>query len=168
MTTRKSDKEDELRSMSVEGLTADDVEMTIDLGPGIIQTRALPDGEWSKPVAVKSFKMSLEKPEDVPAHHTEMLLTGQTFELTAHVTDVVVYERDFEIWASGYRATGEHAYAHKLAVARALTFDDAVAKHVASLAPKDRTFYKRHPDGRWSHWSCWLYDNEAEARKAYG
>lgn len=148
-------------------MTADD-EVVFDLGPGTIQTRAFPDGDWSKPIAVKSFKMSMQKPDEVPATHRELLITGQTFEMALTVESVKVYERDFEIWVSGYRATGEHAYAHKLAVARALTFDDAVAKHVASLAPKDRTLYKRHPDGRWSCWSCWLHDNETDARKAYG
>ncbi len=127
--------------------------------------------DGGKPFEVKSININYDYTTSalkVDLGTFKKNITDGTFEMALDVKEVTVYERDFEIWVSGYRATGEHAYAHKLAVARALTFDDAVAKHVASLAPKERTLYKRHPDGRWSCWSCWLHDNETDARKAYG
>lgn len=88
----------------------------------------------------------------------------------------------YDIWAEGYSATGESAGATCLnrgIVAN--SFDDAVTKHIAKLSPDDQKYYqKRVPSdyinaeafltrrSNWAMWGCALFDNEADARKAFG
>lgn len=78
---------------------------------------------------------------------------------------------EWDIWAEGYRATGEHGTATKLNTEpiEAGSFDEAVRAHVRNLADKkDRAYYRLDEDGQWSMWACRLYPDETTARKAFG
>jgi len=76
----------------------------------------------------------------------------------------------FTLWVEGYAATGEHGTARYLGMAEADSFNEAVLK-----------WNKEHnADGRWGNlgyslnhdryslWGCRIYDNEKDARKAFG
>lgn len=96
--------------------------------------------------------------------------------------------RPFEIWLSGYRATGEHATASFQDVIFATTFDEAVAIHIRNKAEDWPEIYQHyeckerfvhcpvsyeHPLGRklanvHSIWACQLHDNEKDARATCG
>lgn len=74
----------------------------------------------------------------------------------------------YTLWVSGYLCTGMEgipAPASLLGVYEADTFDEAMEKCVAATPEDQRHFFKRHDTGRWTQWGCWIYDNEAEARK---
>lgn len=77
----------------------------------------------------------------------------------------------FDIWVEGYLCTGMEgipAPARKVGSVEATSFDEAVARWVSYLPTDERGLWKRHPDGRWSVWGCGVYDNETDARKAFG
>lgn len=90
--------------------------------------------------------------------------------------------KKWDIWAEGYRATGESAEAAMLAHGiEAYSFDAAVIKYIASLKPDQAKYYKKYtpanfstPEGflnkrsNWSMWGCALFDNEIDARKSFG
>ena len=63
-----------------------------------------------------------------------------------------------EVWREGYRITGETARALKLGEARAFTFEEA-----CDIVCADMPGYS----GR-AIWGCRLFNNEADARKAFG
>jgi hypothetical protein len=66
----------------------------------------------------------------------------------------------YAIWSEGYRATGEAAGAHYFGSAKGETFKDACVAHFK----KDHYFNPK----TMRHWGCRLFDNEADARKAFG
>lgn len=68
----------------------------------------------------------------------------------------------WEIWAEGYRATGHGEGAVLLGTATADTFDEAVRAFTFSMP------YVRNEDGVWTYWGCRIFDNEQDARKAFG
>jgi len=76
--------------------------------------------------------------------------------------------RTIAIWSEGYRATGEAATATLHGEFEGKTFSDAVELYLQTLGLEDRAYYHQHDDGSWSCWGCRLFDNEADARKAYG
>jgi hypothetical protein len=64
------------------------------------------------------------------------------------------------IWSEGYCATGESASAHCHGSAKGETFKDACIAHFKS----DKFF---NPETL-RYWGCRLFNNEADARKAFG
>lgn len=72
--------------------------------------------------------------------------------------------RLWEIWCERFRATGEHGTAHLLGTEEAETFRDAVQK----LTNKQPDLAKNMNVKGLMFWGCHLFDNEADARKAFG
>lgn len=70
--------------------------------------------------------------------------------------------KTYEIWAEGYQTNGEHGTASLLNRVVAANFLDACRKkyHWDS--------YYSERDGIPYYWGCRLFDNEADARKAFG
>lgn len=71
--------------------------------------------------------------------------------------------RQFHIWSEGYRATGESAPAHHHGMALGRTFKDACANYF--MTHDDRHLFDAD---RLTFWGCKLFDNETDARKAFG
>ena len=96
----------------------------------------------------------------------------------------------YQVWSEGYRATGEHGTAMCHTVSgpvdhmygqhgtpsfiAADSFDDACLKLQAQgklTLDTDDTQpdgYRRNSKGNFSIWACGLYDNEKDAREAFG
>ncbi|GAA4034062.1 hypothetical protein GCM10023063_17500 [Arthrobacter methylotrophus] len=72
------------------------------------------------------------------------------------------------IWAEGFAATGESETAWQLneVPIRATSLDDAV--HQYSTISDSRHLFHRRSDGTWTYWGCRLFDNESDARGAFG
>lgn len=76
--------------------------------------------------------------------------------------------KEFQIWVEGYSCTGQYQGAKFLGTSEGVDFNAAVRKFI----------FKEHLDfddikydedgGFWSRWGCRLYDNEKDARKAFG
>lgn len=66
----------------------------------------------------------------------------------------------FQVWVEGYAATGESAKAALLGVIQADSFQEACDK--VGSHRKDYNAERREV------WGCRLFDNEADARKAFG
>ena len=72
--------------------------------------------------------------------------------------------RVWEIWCEGWRATGGEGGAYHVANVEAETFQDACdlyAKYTEAWA-------KTYDSKKLSNWGCRLYDNEEDAKKAFG
>jgi hypothetical protein len=70
--------------------------------------------------------------------------------------------RTYEIWREGFRATGDICRAKLLGRSEGATFRDAVL-----------AYYAEHPDDSFDpatlrYWGCRHFDNEADAREAFG
>lgn len=68
--------------------------------------------------------------------------------------------REIHVWAEGFRTTGEQGYATYHGHCRAVSFRDACDY-----------LFKDHSDYDAAHatlWACRLFDNETDARKAFG
>lgn len=77
--------------------------------------------------------------------------------------------KKFQIWSSGFVVTGMSSKATLMGVIEAASFDEACATlRDQTTDLYSRSCFHRHADGRWSYWSCWLYDNEGDARVGYG
>lgn len=89
----------------------------------------------------------------------------------------------FEIWAQGYRATGEHSTAQFYGVIEAENFVEACKKRfegdpsfsveepIEITSETARLGLKRmgiNQETRCYLWICRLFDNETDARKAWG
>lgn len=71
----------------------------------------------------------------------------------------------YQVWAEGYRASGDRADATLLGTARAATFRGAVEIiRDRSDAPELYTF----KGDLCFFWECRLFDNEADARRRFG
>lgn len=84
----------------------------------------------------------------------------------------------FDIWMEGYAATGQSSGAQRVGYGQGKNFDEAVKDYMANT-PKhgieensrkryrsDEHYKKR--DSNWNIWACDLYDNHADAAKAFG
>lgn len=75
---------------------------------------------------------------------------------------------EFNIWAEGYRATGEHGRAVYMGRGEGATFPEACDEYFNRQDNKhDRNLYSKRFNDRF-YWSCKLFNNEADARKAHG
>lgn len=70
----------------------------------------------------------------------------------------------FDIWAEGYRATGEHGTATYMGRALGKDFRDACL----NFAKQERWPRDLFDHDRLAYWCCKLFDNEKDARKAFG
>ena len=86
--------------------------------------------------------------------------------------------KKFEIWCEGYRASGDSSDAHKVGEGYGDTFDEAVEDYMRKnpnhgIEPYTRDQFRndeayKNRRSRWHIWACALFDNEADARKAFG
>ena len=87
--------------------------------------------------------------------------------------------RTFEIWMEGYIATGESSGANLIGTGEGETFDDAVKDYMFNnpvdhgIAINERNRYisdeaYKNRRSNWNIWACSLFDNETDARKAFG
>lgn len=73
----------------------------------------------------------------------------------------------FEIWIEGYVVPECHAKAEMLGTQEAETFIQACDLFVENH-PKYKGSYRKGKDGNPIYWGCRLFDNEIDARKAFG
>ena len=69
-----------------------------------------------------------------------------------------------EIWVEGYQATGQQGTANCFGWYRANSLLEACEK-LAKVNPEFDRLFVRH---FMTYWGCKIFDNEEEARKAYG
>lgn len=92
--------------------------------------------------------------------------------MTAAATEARMTPRQettrWTIWAEGFAATGEAETAWQLNEAPILasSLDEAVRQYIRTS--ETRHLFQRHVDGTWTYWGCRLFDNEADARGAFG
>lgn len=77
----------------------------------------------------------------------------------------VLQEREFQIWAEGYQATGEHGEARLVGTQKAYSFHDACTMYYETQDASAKAYW--NPD-RTAIWGCRLFDNEVDARKSFG
>jgi len=66
----------------------------------------------------------------------------------------------FEIWVEGFRATGQSGTAFLYAIQEADTFNEACKIALANNSSFD--------ENSLTYWGCRLFNNETDARKAFG
>ena len=86
--------------------------------------------------------------------------------------------KEYEIWVEGYIATGESGVAQKLGSAMGNNFDEAVENYInvtpnTNIEANTRNKYISNEayinkNSNWNIWACNIYDNEVDARKAFG
>ncbi len=74
--------------------------------------------------------------------------------------------KEFSIWTEGYVATGDISCANYHGKFNGETFRDAVEAFANTLSSKDREAYIDME--KLSFWGCRFFDNESDARKAFG
>lgn len=74
------------------------------------------------------------------------------------------------LWMEGFSATCESAHAHCLGRSTGRTFDESCAVFARRYNRGKRDGYRmvRSEDGAWSVWGCRIFDNETDARRAFG
>lgn len=73
------------------------------------------------------------------------------------------------VWKQGYDATGSHCPAQHLFDATGKDLNDVVKTFVDGIVDDSKSFWRYNTERSfWTHWGCRLFDNEADARKAYG
>lgn len=73
-------------------------------------------------------------------------------------------KRDIQIWAEGYRASGDSSGATYMGT----EFASSLKEACDMLAKRDQGFAKYYDSKRLTHWGCELFDNEADARRHFG
>lgn len=71
----------------------------------------------------------------------------------------------FDIWVEGYACTGQFAKARYCGRFAGATFKDAVEAYVDTLPDDQKHYYNPKTI---SFWACRFFDNEIDARKAFG
>jgi hypothetical protein len=90
---------------------------------------------------------------------------GQVMTLLKDKRSEVLQEREFQIWAEGYQATGQSSDARLVGTQKAYSFYDACKLQYESEDAQSKTYWR--PDFS-AIWGCRLFDNEADARKSFG
>lgn len=72
-------------------------------------------------------------------------------------------QRKYEIWAEGYRVTGQSSGANFLGTCEGRTFKEACIKFMDT--PYHRQYFN---EGSMTYWGCKLYDNGHDARNSFG
>jgi len=70
----------------------------------------------------------------------------------------------YEVWAEGFRATGNQDQAYYWGQAEGETFTEA-CQQLARINPAFAEYFDAE---RLTHWGCRLFPTEAEARQTYG
>lgn len=73
--------------------------------------------------------------------------------------------KTWAVWTEGYQVSGNSSLAILRGHFLGKTFEDACKAWIESLPPESRHFYNEKDN---SFWGCRLFDNEADARKAFG
>lgn len=114
------------------------------------------------PALRKAYKRSMELFGEaficVKADGTAILLNPE--DVSFHHEIQAGAQRYFLIWMEGYAATGEQAGATSHGPVAAHSFREACEKHFKN----DPNFNKKEL----TYWGCRLFDNAADARKAFG
>lgn len=74
---------------------------------------------------------------------------------------------EYGLWREGFAVTGNSGKAKYLGRYKAKTFEEACEKWAETLHESDRRFYKRIGNEA-SFCGCRIFDNEEEARRAFG
>ena len=74
----------------------------------------------------------------------------------------------YEIWMEGYAATGESGTAQYVGSIKAKSFKDACIKFSKTKEGIEKQWDEFFDSQELSHWGCRLFDNEMDARKAFG
>lgn len=87
---------------------------------------------------------------------------------TGHVLNAREEEKEmktFEVWAEGYRATGDREFHRLMGKVEAETFKEACD---IVFSKGDKYFRECYNPERLSHWGCRLFDNANDAAEAFG
>jgi hypothetical protein len=84
----------------------------------------------------------------------------KTFPEACEKLESMLGEKEWEIWAEGFAATGESGTAQLMGRVKAKTFKEACRIRFKD----DRLFNEESL----THWGCRLFDNEVSARKSFG
>lgn len=123
-----------------------------------------------KPRGGINVRMNYLRVNDPIAEFDEVLISSHAFQNGMN---------RYDIWCTGYRATGEYSPATLIGKSHGFSFEDAVRNftypkdvvrrydgHV--IHEKGSKLKLDHYKDRLSIWGCTLYDNEADARKPFG
>jgi oligoribonuclease len=72
---------------------------------------------------------------------------------------------EFEIWCEGFASTGQGGRAQLLGIVRAVSFQDACDSYFEHYSSGQGKLYDAT---KRTYWGCGLFDNEVDARKAFG
>lgn len=72
----------------------------------------------------------------------------------------------FQIWREGYSCTGDNSKASLIATIEAANFDEACLQYCPRI--DEPPFIYDAESKTWSFWGCRLFDNETDARAAFG
>jgi hypothetical protein len=73
----------------------------------------------------------------------------------------------FSLWVEGYEITGQASPARCLGPIEGTSFSAALKTYVDSLPPESRAYWTAR-NSQWSYWGCRAFDNELDARRAFG
>ncbi len=76
--------------------------------------------------------------------------------------------QEFEIWMEGYAATGQSGTARLIGKGKGVNFDEAVRDYMSRTPGNGIEQRLVKEKIIWSIWACSLYNNEKDARKAFG
>jgi len=77
--------------------------------------------------------------------------------------------KTFSLWVEGYAATGDFGTATFYARVEGVDFNEAVRAYVEKLPPGDKKYWSFDAaSNQWRMWGCRAFDNEADARRAFG
>lgn len=78
-------------------------------------------------------------------------------------------QKEYEIWIEGYATTGNISEAVRVTKEKAFSFHEAIQQYVNSLEPEQAKRWNYSKDlNVWTMWGCRVFDNETDARKAFG
>lgn len=88
-------------------------------------------------------------------------------EATRKLSEEIDTMKEFNIWSEGYAATGQQSGATFHGVFKASSFLDAVKMWADTLEPASKNLMNLDADPP-TFWACELFDNETDAREAFG
>jgi hypothetical protein len=101
--------------------------------------------------------------------HHDMRLSQEAFNAMLSITGSLLPDgptqvTEYEIWCEGPRATGNNSTAAMLGRAKGFTFKHACVELMQRIDQGSKYYNEKHN----TYWACKLFDNEADARKAFG
>lgn len=93
----------------------------------------------------------------------------QVMEILKNNRHQLLDKKEYTIWVEGHQATGEKSTATLAGKETAFSFHEAIQQHVNSLGPDAAKYWHYVKDtNTWTMWGCRAFDNEVDARKAFG